>query len=305
MCRGLAALLALGVCSRASAQHAHEHPAGHAQVPGVPPNVVALERMHNASGTAWQPEVTPHQALDFSEGPWVLMVHGLLFAGYDAQGGERGAKAVTAMGWVMAMVERSFETARLTGRVMVSPEPATVRNGGYPLLLQTGETYRGQPLDDRQHPHDLFMELAALYTQQVTEGLGVQLYVAPAGEPALGPVAFPHRVSAMFNPLASLGHHWQDSSHIRFGVLTAGVFTRSANLEGSWFNGREPDECRWDLDLRRPDSYAARLTVNPTAGLSAQASCGHLASPEALHPDESVNRITASATFVLPLDSEI
>ncbi len=108
----------------------------------------------------------------------------------------------------------------------------------------------------------------------------------------------------MFNPLASLGHHWQDSSHISFGVLTAGVFTRSAKLEGSWFNGREPDERRWDLDLRRPDSYAARLTVNPTAGLSAQASYGHLASPEALHPDESVNRITASANYVVPLDGE-
>jgi hypothetical protein len=196
------------------------------------------------------------------------------------------------------MARRRFENSSLTARVMLSPEPwsAGYRSGGYPLLLQTGETFDGQPLRDRQHPHDLFMELAVFYTQGIGDALALQLYVAPAGEPALGPVAFPHRYSASADPFATLSHHWQDSTHISFGVVTLGVITKWAKLEGSWFNGREPDERRYDFDLRRPDSYAARLSIARAPGWSAQASYGYLASPEALRPDDSVHRVTASAT---------
>jgi hypothetical protein len=170
------------------------------------------------------------------------------------------------------------------------------------LLLQSGETFEGEPLHDRQHPHDLFMELAARYRQPLSSSIGLELYAAPVGEPAIGPPAFPHRYTAMGDPLAPLGHHWFDSTHITFGVLTAGIFTNTFKLEGSWFNGREPDENRWDFDFRQPDSFAARLSVNPTRDLSAQVSWARLDSPEALEPDVSINRTTASAIWNRELD---
>lgn len=118
------------------------------------------------------------------------------------------------------------------------------------------------------------MELAATYAFEVGRGLGVEVYAGLAGEPALGATAFPHRSSAMPDPLAPLSHHWQDATLISYGVLTVGVFDRWAKLEGSWFNGREPDEDRYDLDLSGFDSSAARLSVNPSPVWSLQASYG-------------------------------
>src|SRR5213593_4131529 len=171
-------------------------------------------------------------------------------------------------------------------------EPWTIGARGYPLLLQSGESYGGTPLHDRQHPHDLFMELAALYERPVGRDLGLSVYLAPVGEPAVGPVAFPHRPSAADDPLAPISHHWQDGTHITFGVVTAGVFTRDVKLEASWFNGREPDENRTDFDYagRRLDSYSGRLTVNPGPRWSFSAWYAYLKSPEGLHPDESLHR---------------
>ena len=166
-------------------------------------------------------------------------------------------------------------------------------------MLQSGEQVDGIPLVDRQHPHDLIMETAISYEHEITDDLALQVYSGLVGEPALGPVAFPHRPSAMMDPLAPLGHHWLDSTHITFGVVTAGVFTRRAKLEGSWFNGREPDDDRYDLDLRRFDAASGRITVNPDAHWSLQASAGYLASPEELEPDVSVVRTSASATHAL------
>ncbi|MCC6551670.1 MAG: hypothetical protein IT372_01445, partial [Polyangiaceae bacterium] len=208
---------------------------------------------------------------------------------------DRGDHAWTSQSWIMGLIRRSTREAEAGARVMLSAEPLTVGRSGYPLLLQTGETYGGAPLHDRQHPHDLFMEAAVIGAIQASEHIGAQLYLALAGEPALGPPAFPHRASAASDPLAPLGHHWQDATHITYGVFTAGAFTRRVKLEASWFNGREPDEDRYGLDLRVPDSFSARLTVNPSDALSVQASYGYLASPEALEPEESVHRLTASA----------
>jgi len=287
-----------------AAEPSHDEHGEHA-TPGEsarPPSVVHLEMLRNASGTAWQAESTPHGAVHTQAAGFELMFHALLFAGYDAQATDRGADEALGVGWLMGMARRQFQRSSLTARIMLSPEPWTAGHtaGGYPLLLQTGESFQGQPLHDRQHPHDLFMEVAALYTQGLGNDLALQLYVAPAGEPALGPVAFPHRYSASADPLATLSHHWQDSSHISFGVVTLGVVTRWAKLEGSWFNGREPDETRYDFDLRRPDSYAARLSIAPASGWSAQASYEYLASPEALRPDVAVHRVTASATHDHP-----
>jgi hypothetical protein len=177
---------------------------------------------------------------------------------------------------------------------MLSLDPATVTNRGYPLLLQSGETLDGQPLHDRQHPHDFWMELGAMYKRPVTDRWGVSLYAAPSGEPALGPVAFMHRPSAMDNPFAPLGHHWQDATHIAFGVVTAGIFGRAWKLEGSVFNGREPNEERWDFDRIKLDSYSGRLTVNPGPHWSLSVGYGYLASPEAHSPEESIHRLTAA-----------
>src|SRR5207247_772095 len=175
-----------------------------------------------------------------------------------------------------------------------------------PLLVQSGESDQGAPLHDRQHPHDLFMELAALYERPVARHFALSLYLAPVGEPAVGPVAFPHRPSAADDPLAPISHHWQDGTHITFGVVTAGIFTRSAKLEASWFNGREPDEIRTNFDYagRRLDSYSARLTVNPEPRWSVSAWYAYLRSPEALNPDESLHRIGASALTTQPVGTE-
>jgi len=177
---------------------------------------------------------------------------------------------------------------------MLSLDPATVTNRGYPLLLQNGESYRGQPLVDRQHPHDFWMELAVMYERAIARTIGVTIYAAPSGEPALGPVAFMHRPSAMDNLAAPLSHHWQDATHISFGVLTAGLFGRHWKLEGSAFNGREPNEERWGFDRLRLDSYAGRFTMHMDSSWVFSAGYGFLKSPEALNPSESVHRFTAS-----------
>jgi hypothetical protein len=262
-----------------------------------PPTPLGIPDTRDASGTSWQPESTPMFMWHAMTGGWSLGLHMNAFAGYDGQAGMRGDDRFVSINWVMGMARHALGAGDLTVRTMLSLEPATVGKRGYPLLLQTGESVGGEPLHDRQHPHDLFMELAARYRRPLSDALAVELYVAPSGEPAIGPPAFPHRFTAMSDPLAPLGHHWQDSTHISFGVVTAGIFTRQFKLEGSWFNGREPDEDRWDIDLRWPDSVAVRLTVNPTVNTSAQASWTRLDSPEQLEPGVSIQRATASVMW--------
>src|SRR5207249_3008771 len=211
-------------------------------------------------------------------------------------GGTRAEGQVALLDWAMLAASRSLAGGQLDLRGMLSTDPWGVGSAGYPLLLQTGESNRGVPLHDHQHPHDLFMEVAALYRRAVAKNLGALLYLAPVGEPAVGPVAFPHRPSAANDPLAPISHHWQDGTHITFGVLTAGVFTRTANVEVSWFNGREPNEDRTDFDYtgRHLDSYSARISLNPGPRWSLSAWYAYLKSPEGLHPDESLHRIGAA-----------
>jgi hypothetical protein len=281
--------------------HGQHQPAGAGAMPGMPAMTHAeperplgLPMAREASGTAWQPDTTPLHAFHWMLGDWMLMLHGNLFVMLDAQGSRRGATQVSSVNWLMFMAEHPLGPGTVTLRTMLSAEPLTVGSAGYPLLLQTGETYQGAPLHDRQHPHDLFMELAALYALPVSDDVALQLYVAPSGEPAIGPVAFPHRASAFTDPLAPISHHWQDATHISFGVLTAGVFARRFKIEGSWFNGREPDENRWDIDLRVPDSYSGRVWYVPCDCVVMQASYAYLSSPEVLAPGQSVHRVTAS-----------
>ncbi|HZU52409.1 MAG TPA: hypothetical protein VFF77_00815 [Holophagaceae bacterium] len=258
--------------------------------------VMDLPMSREPSGTAWQPDDVGHHGLHEMAGDWMLMGHGTLFAVQDWQAKPAG-DATFGIGWAMGMARRDWERDRIEFRVMLSPEPFTVPGGGYPLLLQNGETYKGQPLHDSQHPHDLFMEVSASWTHALTDHLAGQVYAAPAGEPALGPVAFPHRGSAAFDPMAALGHHWVDSTHISFGVVTGALFTERWKLEVSRFNGREPDEVRTNFDLGSLDSTSGRLSFNPDEHWSFQTSYGRLASPEALEPGLSETRATASASY--------
>src|ERR1700694_1495452 len=257
------------------------------------PAGVGMERM--GSGTTWIPDAVTLPSRRRMFGDWMIMAHGFVFAQYDKQSGDRGADQFGSLNWGMLMATRDLAGGRFQARTMLSLDPFTVTKRGYPLLLQTGETYKGAPLHDRQHPHDFWMELGALYQREINKGLAWSIYAAPSGEPALGPVAFMHRPSAMDNPAAPLAHHWQDATHVSFGVLTGGIYSRKWQLESSVFNGREPDDKRWNFDSIKLDSYSGRLTVNPTAHWSLAGGYGYLKSPEALQPDESQHRITASA----------
>jgi hypothetical protein len=254
---------------------------------------VTMDRM--GSGTTWVPDAAPIPSVHFSApGNWDVTGHGFAFLQYDAQSGTRGANQIGSLNWMMLMASHSLGGGRIQARTMLSLDPLTVTPRGYPLLLQTGEAYHGEPLHDRQHPHDFLMELSALYEKPISRSVGVMLYAAPSGEPALGPVAFMHRPSAMDNPAAPITHHWADATHISFGVLSAGLFTNAFKVEGSIFNGREPDQYRFDIDPIRLDSYAGRATYEPSAEWSVTAGYGYLKSPEALEPDESMHRVTAS-----------
>jgi hypothetical protein len=258
----------------------------------IGPIGVSMERM--GSGTTWIPDAVTLPSRKRMLGDWMIMAHVFVFAQYDKQTGERGDDQFGSLNWGMLMATHDFAGGRFQARTMLSLDPFTVTRRGYPLLLQTGETYNGQPLHDRQHPHDFWMELGALYQRGINKRLAWSIYAAPSGEPALGPVAFMHRPSAMDNPAAPLTHHWQDATHVSFGVLTGGLYSRRWQLEGSVFNGREPDENRWNFDPIKLDSYSGRLTVNQTAHWSLAAGYGYLKSPESLNPDESMHRVTAS-----------
>lgn len=260
------------------------------------PGALGIPAARHGSGTAWLPDDSPMRAIHQMIGGWTLMFHGNLIVGYDAQGSDAGENELVSQNWMMAMASHPAAGGTFSARGMFSLEPLTLGDDGYPLVLQTGEG-----LVDRQHPHDLVMEAATRYERELAGGVAFDVYAALAGEPALGPVAFPHRPSAMPDPMAPLSHHWQDSTHISFGVLTAGLFTRAVKLEGSWFNGREPDDERLDLDLRQPDSFATRVTVNPSRQWSLQASYAYLASPEGKTPDVSIQRASVSGAHAMSL----
>jgi hypothetical protein len=257
-----------------------------------------------ASGTSWQPDSTPMTGIHAMHGSWMTMLHGFIDAIYDDQGGPRGASQTFATSMLMLMARRELTDGAFGVRFMVSAEPL-MGPSGYPLLFQTGETADGQtPLIDRQHPHNLVMEAAATYSRDLSADSAVFVYAGPAGEPALGPTTFMHRLSAMDNPEAPLTHHWLDSTHVSYGVVTAGYVWRQLKLDASAFNGREPDQNRYDVELGSLDSYSARLTWNASSDLSLQLSAGYLASPEQLQPGVSVRRTTASVSYNAPVPGQ-
>jgi hypothetical protein len=232
---------------------------------------------------------------------WMLMLHGQALVAEQQQTGPRGRDKLFADNWLMPMAQRSFGPSQLTLRAMLSLEPATISGRYYPELFQEGETAFGKPIVDGQHPHDLFMEIAALYDVKLGEHALATAYGGPVGDPALGPEAYPHRASGGDNPLAPLGHHIEDSTHIAWDVVGAGVGwgeqQRGVRVEASGFHGREPDENRWHIEVGAVDSWSARLSVAPAKDWTAQYSLGHLHSPEQVHPDDDLLRQTASIGY--------
>jgi len=263
-------------------------------------NIMSMGAM--GSGTTWQPSSGPMHMYHKVAGDWLLMFHYNLVVALNREGGPRGVTKAESVNWFMPMAYHKLGKGTVQLRGMFSFEPFTFPPGGSPLLFQTGETYKGQPLIDKQHPHDLFMELSAQYTLPLGERGTWFTYFGYPGEPALGPVAFMHRMSASENPSATLSHHLQDSTHISFGVLTTGFTYRWLKLEGSIFNGREPDENRYDFDSHRWNSRSARLSIMPNSNWTMQVSYGFLRSPEGQEPDTDVRRATASVQYNKPLN---
>jgi len=269
-----------------------------------PITLIDTELQHTSSGTSIEPASTPMQMLMHSAGGWTLMLHGTAFAADTQQqaANDRGADKLFSTNWIMPMVQHRFGArGQLTLRAILSLEPATITGRYYPELFQQGETAYGKPIIDGQHPHDFVMELAALYDLRTSAHTLLSLYAAPVGDPAIGPTAYPHRQSASEDPIAALGHHQEDSTHIAFNVLTAGFTWKALRLEASGFHGAEPTEQRWHLQPSPNglaiDSASTRLTWSPTANLSAQYSIAQITSPEALSLGQNQRRQTASLMY--------
>jgi hypothetical protein len=256
---------------------------------------------HSGSGTSAEPNSTPVPMLMTKRGSWMLMFHSNVFVLEQQQSSARGADRFFSTNWFMGMAQRKAGHGVFTARAMLSLEPATIAKRQYPLLFQQGETAYGNPIADGQHPHNLFMELAALYDLQLGKRGLLSFYLAPVGDPAIGPTAYPHRLSASEDPLAPLGHHQEDSTHIAADVTTVGFTYRAARIEASGFHGREPDERRWQINQGAIDSWSTRLTVQPGQNWSGQYSYARIKSPEALFPSEDQERMTASVMYNHPL----
>jgi hypothetical protein len=257
------------------------------------------------SGTSWLPDSSPMYARMFMFDDNMLMLHGAIFPRYTNVSTRRGDDRIDAPNWIMAMYSHPLgDSAQIGARLMMSLDPLTEGGRGYPLLFQSGESWNGEPLHDRQHPHDLFDELSISLSQKFDHDFSGYVYFGYPGEPALGPPTFMHRPSAMDNPDAPLGHHWQDSTHVTFGVATAGIAWNNVKIEGSIFTGREPDEDRYNFDEPTFDSYSGRISWNPTRNLALQVSYGYIKSPEALEPELNRHRTTASAIYNLPLGND-
>jgi hypothetical protein len=259
-----------------------------------------LPSPHEGSGTGWQPASVTGNEWMWMSGGWMWMAHGVIFIDYNQQGGPRGEGKAESVNWGMLMEQHQLGSGTILFRQMFSAESLTSPHPGFPELFQTGETYHGEPLVDHQHPHNVFAELSALYTLPLTEKISWELYGGPSAEPALGPVTYIHRASAAELPLAPLGHHLQDSTHTSFGVVTTGFVIDRLKLEASAFNGREPNEERWSIQLAPLDSWSTRASLAPGRNWTAQYSIGRLEHPEALEPG-SQWRQTASVEYNRPL----
>lgn len=252
----------------------------------------------DASGTSWQPDVSPHYGLHGRRGGWDLMLHGTVNLVYDNQSGPRGDDKVFVIGHIMGAAARDLSLRdRLQIRIAVTPDPF-MGPRGYPLLFATGETADGRTqLIDRQHPHDLVSELSVAVSHRFSNKVSGYLFYGEVGDPAFGPPAYIHRLSIQDDPEAPISHHWLDSTHGTQGVITAGLVLGAVKVEASTFRGREPDQHRYDIEAPKFDSFAARLSWNPTPTLALQASYAFQRSPEQVTPDQNQRRYSASAIY--------
>ena len=270
---------------------------------------LTLPMNRDGSGTSWVPDETPMYGYMIHGKKWMTMFHGSFFIRYNSQdvfkAGHRGGQQFDVPNWFMGMNQRKVgDNGLFAINTMFSFDPFLVGPGGYPLLYQTGESYQGNKLVDKQHPHDLFAELSATYTQALDKKTDVSVTVGYPGEPALGPPVFMHRLSAMNDPDAPLTHHYADATHITFGVATLGFRVSDVKIEGSVFTGREPDEFRYNFDAIRFDSYSARISYNPSKEWALQVSNGWIKSPEVAEPQQNVIRTTASAIYTKMLNKD-
>lgn len=309
-CLAASLIASLFAAGSAKAQAADPAMAGMDMTTAAAPRGMGMAQMEGAygpylftreaSGTSWQPDASVHDAIHLREGDWIVMVHGVLNGVYDSQSGPRADDKGFASGMLITMAQRPLGDGTLQLRAMLSPDPL-MGPAGYPLLLATGETADGKtPLVDRQHPHDFFMELSASYAWKLSNAASVFLYGGLPGEPAFGPPAFMHRLSVADSPEAPISHHWLDPTHISFGVVTGGLVLGAWKLEASAYNGREPDQHRWDIETGALDSTAARLSWNPTGNLALQASWADEISPEQLEPGVDQHKVSASAIYTVP-----
>ena len=267
----------------------------------APMNLAERFLMNLSAGTALNPSAWPMPMVMKTFGSWNTMFMGQAFLNDTQQSGPRGGDKLYSPNWFMANAARQVGgKSAFQFQLMMSLDPATVTQRRYPLLFQTGESAFGKPIVDGQHPHDLFMGIALQYARSLGENAALQIAYSPVGDPALGPIAFPHRASAMELPQATIAHHWQDSTHIANNVVTAGLAYKKFKLEASGFYGREPNENRWNIDYGPMDSWSARLWFFPNANWAAQASVGRLTNPEPTHSGDVV-RSTASLHYSKPM----
>jgi len=270
--------------------------------PSIHPQPFAAEILqHGGSGTSAEPYSTPMAMAMASRGAWMLMFHASVFVLDTQQTSQRGGDKFFSTNWLMPMAQRKLGPGQLTLQGMFSLEPATVTGERYPMLFEQGETAYGLPVVDGQHPHNLVMGLGAYYDLRLGEKGLLSFYAAPVGDPALGPTAYPHRASAAENPVAALGHHQEDSTHVAYDVATVGLTRGIVRVEASGFHGREPDEHRWEMQQGAIDSWATRLTVQPGRDWSGQYSYARIHSPEELFAAENQERMTASVMYNRPL----
>jgi len=274
-----------------SAMRGMDHGADHTMTSALG----AWPMSRDASGTSWQPDSSEHGGIHVQQGDWSIMSHALINLTYDTQSGPRGDDKTFVSGMLMTSARRDFsDGSTLNLRAMLSPDPL-MGEAGYPLLLAAGETADGvNPLVDRQHPHELVMELSASYARRLSETDSVFAYIGLPGEPAFGPPAFMHRMSAMDSPEAPITHHWLDSTHIVFGVATLGWVHDTMKIEASSFRGREPDQDRYDIESPEFDSWSVRGSWNPSPEWSLQASYADVTAPEQLEPGEDETKLSAS-----------
>jgi hypothetical protein len=294
MVRIILVILLAGMCVRAR---------GQMNMPGMKMNdmnAAGMDLMNVATGTSVNPDSWPMPMIMTHLGSWTTMFMGDGFLLDTQQSGPRGGDKLYSTNSFMASAQhRAGKNGAFQVELMLSLEPATITDRRYPLLFQTGETAFGAPIVDGQHPHNFIMGLGFHYVRELATGTRLELYFAPVGDPALGPVAYPHRASASELPEAPMSHHWQDSTHIADDVATVGLAYKKLKLEASGFHGAEPGENRWIIQQGAIDSWSARLWFFPAKNWAAQVSIGRLAHPEALEPGDQV-RSTASVEYTKP-----